>query len=463
MRGLTESRHMTARTEPSAVARLRRTLRGEIVLPGDSGYEDARRVWNGMVDRRPAIIAYCTGADDVAETVSFARSYDLQLSVRGGGHSIAGASVCDQGVVIDLSRMKAITVDPQRRTARAEAGLNLGEFDAETQAFGLATTMGLNSDTGIAGLTLGGGLGRLGRRYGLACDNLLAADVVTADGRLLCATATENPDLFWGLRGGGGNFGIVTALEYRLHPVGPTVLGGSLIHAYPQAGDALRSYADFCSHAPDEVSADAVLLTAPSGERLLAISLCHSGAVDEGERALEPLRAHGAPFEDGVAPVSYVQLQSSKDSLFARGRRYFWKAQFLTELTDDAIGTLLEAYAKAPSAASLAVLQQVGGAIAWVPPSETAYGNRDAAWDCFPIAIWDDPADDEANIDWARSLWEAMRPFSSGGVYVNNLGDEGEDRVLAAYGLNYERLAQLKTRFDPGNLFRGNQNIRPVV
>ena len=426
-------------------------------------YDEARRVWNGMVDKKPAIIVRCAAAGDVVEAVDFARDHGLLVSVRGGGHNVAGSAVCEGGLMIDLSSMKGIQVDPERRTARAEAGLVLGEFDAATQAFGLATTMGVNSDTGISGLTLGGGFGKLGRKHGLACDNLLAADIVTADGRLLRASATENADLFWGLRGGGGNFGIATAFEYRLHPVGPTVLAGSVVYDYEQAREALRFYYEFSSNAPDELSADAALLTAPSGQRLLGISVCYSGALDEGERVVRPLRAYGAPLEDTVAPIPYLQVQSAADSTFPRGRRYYWKAQFLREITDGAIDTLLTAYATAPSVRALAVLQQVGGAIGRVPMPETAYAQRSASYDCFPISIWEDPADDEANIRWARELWTAMRPFSTGGVYVNNLGDEGEDRVRAAYGSNYDRLVALKTKYDPTNFFRLNQNIKPTT
>jgi FAD/FMN-containing dehydrogenase len=447
----------------SDVAQFRKSLRGDLVLPDHPDYEAARRVWNGVVDRRPAIIACCTGPDDVIAAVSFARAQDLQVAVRGGGHNLAGHAVCDGGLVIDLSRMKGIEVDPERRVARAEAGLNLGEFDAATQAFGLATTMGINSDTGISGLTLGGGFGKLGRKYGLACDNLLAAEVVTADGRLLTARASENPDLFWGIRGGGGNFGIVTAFEYRLHAVGPKVLAGSVVYDYAQARDALRYYYDFSSTAPDELSADAALMTMPTGERVFGISLCYSGPLDGGERVLEPLRAYGRPLEARIAPIPYLQVQSAGDSIFPRGRRYYWKAQFLREISDTAIDTLLEVYATAPSPTSLAVLQQVGGAISRIPTSDTAYAQRDAAYDCFPISIWDDPAEDEVNVRWARAFWTAMRPFSTGGVYVNNLGDEGEDRVRSAFGDNYDRLVALKNKYDPTNLFQLNQNIRPTT
>jgi FAD/FMN-containing dehydrogenase len=447
---------------PSDVVQFGQMLSGDLILPDHPEYEAERKVWNGMVDKRPGLIARCASAADVIAAVDFARDHALLVSVRGGGHNVAGSAVCDGGLMIDLSRMNGIRVDPERRVARADAGLNLGEFDAATQAFGLATTMGINSDTGISGLTLGGGFGKLGRKFGLACDNLLAADVVTADGRLLTASASENPDLFWGIRGGGGNFGVVTAFEFQLHPVGPTVLAGSVLYDYAQAREALRFYYEFSSTAPDELSADAVLMTAPSGERLFCISVCYNGALDAGERVLEPLRAHGAPLEVQIGPIPYLQVQSAGDSIFPRGRRYYWKAQFLREISEAAIESLLQAYASAPSAMALAVLQQVGGAIARLAPSETAYAQRDAAYDCFPISIWEDPAEDEANIRWARELWAAMRPFSTGGVYVNNLGDEGDDRIKAAYGGNYERLVALKTRYDPTNLFRLNQNIRPT-
>jgi hypothetical protein len=428
------------KTEPilraSDITRLRHSIRGDLVLSDDAGYDLARKVWNGMVDKRPAAVIYCAGSDDVITAVSFARAENLLVAVRSGGHNVAGASVCDGGLVIDLSRMKRIDVDPVRRVARAEAGLNLGEFDAATQAHGLATTMGVNADTGIAGLTLGGGFGKLGRKHGLSCDNLLAADIVTADGRLLRASATENADLFWGIRGGGGNFGIVTAFEYRLHPVGPLLFAGSVLHAYDRARDAMRFYGASSSTAPDELSLDAALVTAPSGERFFNISACYVGSVDDGERAVKLLRDYGTPVEDRIGPIPYVQLQSAGDANFPRGRRYYWKAQFLREISDQAIDTLLAAYATAPIG-SLLVLQQVGGAIARVPLADAPYVNRDALYDCFPISIWDDPGDDTAHIRWARDLWDAMRPFSTGGVYANNLGDEGAERIQAAYGENY--------------------------
>ncbi len=437
-------------------------LHGQVLRPDSTGYDAARRVWNGRIDRRPAAIIRCADVTDVAEAVAAARASGLPVAVRAGGHSIAGASVCDGGVVIDLTEMQRIRVDPLRRTAWAEPGLTLGAFDAATQAHGLATTMGVNSDTGIAGLTLGGGLGRLGRAHGLACDNLLAAQVVLADGRIVTASVANNPDLFWAIRGGGGNFGIVTGFGYRLHPLGPKVLGGLLLHDFARARDVLRAYRDFTAAAADEVSADAIFLTTPEGQRLLAISACYAGPLEEAAHALGPLRAIGPPLRDLIAPVPYAALQAAADPLFARGRRYDWKAQFLDQLTDPAIDALIAGYAGATSPLSVAMLQQVGGAIAAVDPDATAFSHRTAAYDCFPAAIWEDAAEDARHVAWARAFWEAMQPFATGGVYVNSLGDEGEARVRAAYGPNYPRLAALKARYDPDNLFRLNQNIPPA-
>jgi FAD/FMN-containing dehydrogenase len=446
----------------SDVAQLKPAIRGELVLPDDPGYARARRVRNGMIDKMPAAVIYCADTDDVIASVNFARTRNLAVAVRAGGHNVAGSSVCDAGVVIDVSRMKRIEVDPAGRVAHAQAGLNLGEFDAATQAYGLATTMGVNADTGMAGLTLGGGFGKLGRKHGLSCDNLLAAEIVTADGRVLRASATENADLFWAIRGGGGNFGIVTRFDYRLFPVGPLLLAGSVLYAYSNAREAMRFYHAFANTAPDELSLDAALVTGPSGDRCFSISACYVGPIDEGERVLKPLRDHGVPVEDRIAPTSYLQIQSAGDTIFPRGRRYYWKAQFMREITDEAIDLLLAHYIAAPTGSRI-VFQQVGGAISRIPIADTPYANRDALYDCFPISIWDDSADDEAHIQWARDLWDAMRPFSTGGVYANNLGEEGADRIRAAYGENYPRLVAVKNKYDPTNFFRLNQNIRPTV
>ncbi len=445
----------------SDVEAFRRRLSGGLVLPGEQGYDAARAVWNGMIDRHPAFIAYCANRQDVIEAVAFARGTGILTAVRSGGHNIAGASLCDGGLVIDLSRMNGVTVDPTSRTARAEGGALLADLDAAAQVHGLATTTGVNSDTGLIGLTLGGGIGRLGRRYGLSCDNMVSAEIVTADGQVLTASDLENPDLFWGLRGGGGNFGIVTAITYRLHPVGPTVLAGSLVYDWTRIRDALRLYAEFSARAPDALCTDAALITLPDGKHGFSISAFYAGPMDEGERVLRPLREAIPTIADRIGPVSYVQLQKAGDASFPRGHRFYWKAQFLRELTEAAAEALIDRFPSVPSASSFFVFQQVGGAIARVPPTATAYANRRAAYDSFPVSIWTDPAADEANIAWARDMYAALRPFATEGVYVNNLGDEGADRVKAAYGENYDRMVALKRKYDPDNLFRLNQNVRP--
>jgi FAD/FMN-containing dehydrogenase len=414
-----------------------------------------------MIDRRPALIAYCANREDVLEAVAFARGTGILTAVRGGGHNVAGISLCDGGLVIDVSRMNRVTVDPKRRTACAEGGALLADLDAAAQVHGLATTTGVNSDTGLIGLTLGGGIGRLGRLHGLSCDNMLSAEIVTADGQVLTASDQENADLFWGLRGGGGNFGIVTAVTYRLHPLGPTVLAGSLLYEWKRVRDALRLYAEFSASAPDALCTDAALITMPDGNHGFAISTFYAGPINEGERVLRPLREALVTVEDRIGPISYVQLQKAGDASFPRGHRFYWKAQFLRELSTAAADTLIDRFPSVPSSTSFFVFQQVGGAIARVPRSATAYANRSAAYDAFPVSIWMDAAADEANIAWAREMYTALRPFAMDGVYVNNLGDEGHDRVKAAYGDNYQRLATLKRKYDPDNLFRLNQNVRP--
>lgn len=459
--GGSRGRNGELRLHESSVEAFRRRLSGCLVRPGDHGYDAARAVWNGMIDRHPALIAYCANREDVIEAVAFARTTGILTAVRSGGHNVAGSSVCDGGLVIDLSRMKDVTVDPESRTARAEGGALLADLDAATQVHGLATTTGVNSDTGLIGLTLGGGIGRLGRKHGLSCDNMLSAEIVTADGRVRNASVDENAELFWGLRGGGGNFGIVTAITYRLHPLGPTVLAGSLVYEWHRVHDALRIYSEFSAAAPDPICMDAALLTMPDGKHGFAISAFYGGPVDEGERLLRPLRKALVTVEDRIGPVSYVQLQKAGDASFPRGHRFYWKAQFLREVTESAANALIDRFPSVPSASSFFVFQQVGGAISRVRPAATAYANRGAAYDSFPVSIWTDPAADEANIAWAREMYTALRPFAIDGVYVNNLGDEGHDRVKAAYGENYARLVALKRKYDPDNLFRLNQNIRP--
>ena len=440
---------------------LRHRLSGALVCPGDQNYDAARAVWNGMIDRRPALIAYCANRRDVIEAVDFARTTGILTAVRSGGHNIAGASLCDGGLVIDLSRMNRVTVDPESRTARAEGGALLADLDGATQAHGLATTTGVNSDTGLIGLTLGGGIGRLGRKHGLSCDNMLSAEIVTADGQMLNASEHDNADLFWGLRGGGGNFGIVTAITYRLHTLGPTVLAGSVVYEWKQVREALRLYAEFSAAAPDALCTDAALITMPDGKHGFAISAFYAGSTDEAEPVLRPLRHALAPVADRIGPMSYVQLQKAGDASFPRGHRFYWKAQFLRQITEAAAEALIERFPSAPSPRSFFVFQQVGGAISRVSPAATAYANRNAAYDSFPVSIWSDPAADEANIAWAREMYAVLQPLGMGGVYVNNLGDEGPERVKAAYGENYDRLVMLKRKYDRDNLFRLNQNVHP--
>jgi hypothetical protein len=435
-------------------------LRGDLLRPEDDGYDASRAVFNGMVDRRPALIARCAGVADVMRGVEFARTHDLPLSIRGGGHSVAGKAVCDGGLMLDLSPMKGIRVDPVGRSAVAQAGLTLGEFDHETQAFGLATTLGVVSVTGIAGLTLGGGLGWLNGKHGLACDNLISADVVTADGRLLTASEEQNEDLFWGIRGGGGNFGVVTAFGYRLHPVG-AVLAGGLSYPLSKAHEVLHFYHGFASGCPDELCTTASVGVTPDGDGVVGVSVCYCGPTDEGERLLRPLREFGSPLADNIQPMAYTTLQSAHDAGFPPGRRHYWKSSYLKDLSDEAIEVMVGFVSEMPSASTGVGLQQMHGAASRVDPTATAFPHRDEHYDFLILSQWADPAESERNVEWTRSFFEAMEPYFEEGVYVNNLGDEGEDRVKAAYGANYERLLALKGKYDPTNLFRLNQNIRP--
>lgn len=448
--------------EEAVVQEFAANLRGELLRPEDDGYDATRTVFNGMIDKRPAMIVRCAGTADVIQGVNFARTHDLLPSVHGGGHSVAGNAVSDGGLMLDLSPMKGIRVDPVRRTAQAQAGLTLGEFDHETQEFGLATTLGVVSVTGIAGLTLGGGLGWLNGKHGLACDNLLSADVVTADGRLLTASDEENEDLFWGIRGGGGNFGVVTLFEYQLHPVGP-VLGGGLRYSAAQARDFLRFYHEFASTCPDELSTAASLGRAPDGSIIVGVAVCYCGPIETGERVLRPLRNFGSPLEDNIQPMSYRALQSAPDVGFPFGQQHYWKSSYLKHLSDEAIEVMIRFVAEMPSPISGVGLQQMHGAASRVDPAATAFPHRDEHYDFLILSQWADPSDSEENIQWTRAFFEAMQPFFEKGVYVNNLGEEGEDRVKEAYGANYERLVALKDKYDPTNLFRLNQNVRPTA
>jgi FAD/FMN-containing dehydrogenase len=437
-------------------------LHGELIRPEDDGYDATRAVFNGMIDKRPAIVVRCAGTADVIQGVKFARTHDLLLSVHGGGHSVAGNAVSDGGLMLDLSPMKGIRIDPVHRLVQAQAGLTLGEFDHETQAFGLATTLGVVSVTGIAGLTLGGGLGWLNGKYGLACDNLISADVVTADGRLVTASDEENEDLFWGIRGGGGNFGVVTSFEYQLHPVG-RVLGGGLRYPAAEARDFLRFYHEFASNCPDELSTAASLGHAPDSSVVVGVAVCYCGPIEEGERVLHPLRTFGSPLEDNIQPMSYQTLQSAPDAGFPLGRQHYWKSSWLKHLSDEAIEVMLEFVTEMPSSISGVGLQQMHGAASRVDPATTAFPHRDEHYDFLILSQWADRSDSEENVRWTRAFFETMQPFFESGVYVNNLGEEGEDRIKEAYGAHYERLVALKDKYDPTNLFRLNQNIRPTA
>jgi hypothetical protein len=449
----------------STINAFRRELRGLLIAPEDAGYDDTRKVWNGMINRRPAAIARCGGVADVIAAVRFASEHKLLVSVRGGGHNAPGIAVCEGGLMIDLAGLRSIRVDPKRQLARAEGGTTWSEFDRETQVFGLATTGGAISHTGIGGLTLGGGLGWLAGKYGLTCDNLLSVDLVIADGTMVKASAEENPDLLWGLRGGGGNFGVATSLEYRLYPVG-LLLAGAVMYPFAKAQQALALYRDFATSAPDEVNTLAVLMNSPEGEKLAAIVCCYNGSLEAGEKVLRPLRSFGPPVADLIAPTPYRQVQTLFDEAFARGQRYYVKTNFIRCISDEAIATMVEQFANAPSKKSIVYLQQLGNAANRVRPDATAFNHRDALceWGCD--AVWLDPADDNPNVSWARQVAEAMRPFTGGSGYVNHIGlesEEGFDRIKAAFGANYDRLARLKNRYDPTNLLRHNQNIKPTA
>ncbi len=448
----------------TAIQHFRARLRGQLLHPGDEQYHAARTVWNALIDRRPALIARCAGAADVVAAATFAREQGLLVSIRGGGHNVAGSAVCDGGLMIDLSPMKGIRVDPGAMTARAEPGVLWGEFDRETQSFGLATVGGVVATTGIAGLTLGGGQGWLTGKYGLTIDNLLAADVVTADGRLLHASPTENADLFWALRGAGHNLGVVTSFEYRLHPVGPLVLGGMVLHPFDRAKEVLRFYREFAAAQADELTTYAGILTAPDGNQVVALAVCYAGPLEEGERVLAPLRAFGSPVADMIGAMPYTAVQAMMGEAFPPGRLNYWKSGWTREISDAAIDTIADYGARVPSPFTAIVFAGCFGAYGRFGKGETAYYHRDAPYDLVILSCWTEPADTDRNVRWAREFYAAVRPHLSGGVYVNDLDrDESEDRVRSAYGGNYSRLVAIKQAYDPTNFFRVNQNIRPAA
>jgi hypothetical protein len=445
------------------IAQHRAEFRGPLLLRGDPGYDDARRIHNGMIDRRPALIVRCAGTADVIRAVRLAAEHDLRLAVRGGGHGVPGFAVCDRGLMLDLSPMKDVRVDPTKRTARAGGGVTWGEFDSETQRFGLATTGGLARPTGIAGLTLAGGHGLLMRKHGLACDNLLSADVVTADGELRIASATENADLFWGLRGGGGNFGVVTSFEYRLHPVGP-MLGGLVMYPFDQARSVLRRYAEFTATAPDEVGSLAILATLPDGTKAVVFLLAYNGSPVEGERVLRPLRSIATPIADLVAAMPYTALQSIVEKFNPPGMRNYWKTSYLQDVGDGLIESLIDRYAAVPSPQTHVVLYTLGGAVNRVPDDATAVAYRDARHILLVVGMWERAEEDDRNRGWVREFWTATQPFASGGFYPNYEAEVSGERLSAAFGpAKFDRLAALKAKYDPANLFRLNQNIRATT
>ena len=447
-------------------ASLSGALHGEVILPGDAAYETARRIWNGAIDRRPALIVRCVDAHDVRRAVEFGRISHLDIAVRGGGHNFPGFSTCDDGLVIDLSPMKAVSVNAPERWARAEPGLTLGELVQATQAYGLGTNTGTASDTGIAGLTLGGGVGWLMGRYGLTCDNVRSFDVVTADGRLVRANATENPDLYWGLRGGGGNFGIVTAFEYQLHPLG-TILGGLIVHPLSRARAVLSFYRDLTRELPDELTAACAVLTGPDGDPVIGFVACYCGDLSEGERVMAPLRKFGPPLVDRIQPMPYAVLFALLDPSVPAGRCYYFKGSGIEALSDGAIDALVDSAEGMTSPYSQLVLMPVHGAATRVGESETAFAYRQAHLEVLHLAGWEPEAADprrlrrDQHVQWARQSWQALQPLAGQRAYVNFIADEGTARVRAAYGPNYARLVALKTKYDPDNLFHLNQNIKP--
>ncbi|MDF2763842.1 MAG: FAD-binding oxidoreductase [Rhodospirillales bacterium] len=448
-----------------ALTELARSFSGQLLRPGDPGYEEARKVHNGLVDKRPALIARCAGVADIADAVRLGQELNLEVAVRGGGHNVTGRATTEGGLMIDLAGMKGIHVDPRTRTARAQGGVTWAEYNRETQLHGLATTGGAVSSTGIAGLTLGGGLGWLMGRHGLALDNLRSVEIVTADGEARTASADENPDLFWAVRGGGGNFGVVASFEYKLSPIGPMVTGGLVAHPFDQARDMLRFYRDATAAAPDDLTIFAGLIHAPdgSGVKLAAMVACHCGPLKVGEAETRRVKTYGSPVVDALGPISYCQQNAMLDAAYPRGALNYWKSNFLSSLSDDAIDTIVECFATCPTPMGQILIEHFHGAVCRVPVADAAYAQRGEGYNLVILSEWQDRTMNERCIGWARDSYGAMKAFMTPGRYLNYLEeDAAKDAVAAAYGPNYARLQQLKAKYDPGNLFHMNQNIRPA-
>ena len=455
----------------STVVDFKARLRGALLVSGDPGYDESRSIWNGMIDRRPAMIARCLGVADVVAAVKFAGEHGIALSIKGGGHNISGLAVCEGGLMLDLCLMRGVWVDPGARIARAQGGCLLGDVDRETQLHGLAAVLGFVSNTGIAGLTLGGGFGYLTRRFGWTTDSVRAMEIVTADGRVRRASSAEEPDLYWGLRGGGGNFGVVTGFEYELFPVGPEIVGGAIAWKAEEASEVLDFYRQLVLEAPPELACVAVMRLAPPapwlpreihGRPIVVLFVCDTGPLEEAKKRVARIKAFRSPLGDIVQPRPYVSQQSLLDATQPKGRRYYWKSEYLPGLEPDLLAGYMAEASRVVSPHSAIIFFPVGGALNGLPDSHSAVGNRDAKFVLNIAAAWDRAEDDEANVAWARTAWGALRRFSTGGTYVNFLTEEeGDERIHDAFRGNYKRLADVKTRFDPQNRFRTNKNIRP--
>jgi hypothetical protein len=440
---------------------LKSSFHGELFAPGDAGYNDARRIWNASVQKHPALVARCSGIADIIAAVNFARENSLLTAIRGGGHNVGGRALCDDGIVIDLSRMRSVHVDPAKRTVRVQGGATLGDLDRETHPFGLAVPSGIVPKTGIGGLTLGGGVGWLVRRYGMSIDNLLSCQIVPADGKVLTASAAENADLFWALRGGGGNFGVVASFEFQGHPV-KTVLGGMILYPRDSATDVLRHFRDYIEIAPDELTAYAALLQGPDGVPLVAVIPCYCGDISDGEVVLEPLRTFGSPILDTIQPLPFPAMQSLLAASFPDGNQNYWKSTLQRDLSDGAIAAMVQHANKMTSPLSFVVIEHYGGAAGRVPKDSTAFPHRDLPWDILFIGQWTDPAETALHRDWARSGEETLRPFSANAHLLSALDVESREVINTAFGPNLPRLMAVKKKFDPANFFRVNYNIEPA-